>query len=381
MTQSHAAPSAVFTATLDLGIPSGPKAAIKDCIDIKGWQTICGSQTYADAPPAQDHAQVVADLLDHGWNILAKTNMHELAYGMTGVNAFTGTPLNPSWPDLIPGGSSSGSAVAVAAGLVDMAIGTDTGGSIRLPAACCGVIGLKPTFGLVSRQGATPAQSSLDCIGPFARDMDRIEAAMQAIAPSFAPQVLDVAPRLSRIKAQASTEVRETLLLALQDTGLSLPEVELPALEDAFTAAMTIIAAECHQAFGHLLAQAKPLGADIRSRLEAAAKVSADDIAAAEAIRSRFSAQVDAALQDCDALLLPALPSIPPSLEQAQDPKMVLPLSRFLRPFNLSGHPAIVLPMRSAGGMPVALQVIGRKHDDAKLCAIARWLVETLPRW
>ncbi len=134
------------------------------------------------------HADVVANLLSAGCRIVGKTKMHELAYGMTGINAFEGTPINPRYPDRIPGGSSSGSAAAVAAGLVDFAIGTDTGGSIRQPAICCGVIGFKPTFGRVSRKGALPAQSSLDCIGPFARNLSMIERAMSAIDPTFQPR-------------------------------------------------------------------------------------------------------------------------------------------------------------------------------------------------
>jgi amidase len=128
------------------------------------------AHVYADAPKAARHAVVVQALLDAGCVIVGKTTMHELAYGVTGVNGWSGTPLNPRFPDRVPGGSSSGSAVAVAANLVDFALGTDTGGSIRIPAASCGIVGLKTTFGRVSREGVHPRTSSLDCVGPFARD-------------------------------------------------------------------------------------------------------------------------------------------------------------------------------------------------------------------
>ena len=126
---------------------------------------------------------MVQALLDGGCRIIGKTSLHELAFGTTGINAWTGTPDNPLYPGRIPGGSSSGSATAVAAGLCDFSLGTDTGGSVRIPAACCGVFGLKPSFGRVSRRGVMPEQSTLDCVGPFARDMDMLIEAMGLIAP------------------------------------------------------------------------------------------------------------------------------------------------------------------------------------------------------
>jgi amidase len=162
-TATHAAADAVFVRPLALG-GDGLSVGVKDSIDIAGYPTQAGSATLEDAPAALAHAAVVQSLLDGGCRIVGKTNMHELAFGVTGINHFTGTPINPRYPDRVPGGSSSGSAVAVALGVVDFAIGTDTGGSIRIPASCCGVYGLKPTYGRVSRAGAHPATSSLDCI-------------------------------------------------------------------------------------------------------------------------------------------------------------------------------------------------------------------------
>ena len=138
-----------------------------------------------DKPSATKNAEVVERILAADCQITAKTNLHELAFGITGINPVFGTAINPQYPDLIPGGSSSGSAAAVAAGLADFTLGTDTGGSIRMPAACCGVYGFKPTFNRVSRQGIHPAMSSLDCVGPFAASVAMIETAMQIIDPSF----------------------------------------------------------------------------------------------------------------------------------------------------------------------------------------------------
>lgn len=141
-----------LTLPLDLG-GDGPHVAVKDVIDIAGTPTRAGSRAFADRPAAPTHARVVQSLLDAGCRIVGKTNMHELAFGMTGVNDWTGTPVNPRYPHLVPGRSSSGSATAVAAELCDWALGTDTGDSIRVPAACCGIVGLKPTFGRLSREG------------------------------------------------------------------------------------------------------------------------------------------------------------------------------------------------------------------------------------
>ncbi|KAB0648748.1 amidase, partial [Burkholderia territorii] len=155
-----------FIDTFTLGGP-GPTIAIKDTIDIAGHPTRAASRALADTPPAEQHADVVRLLLDAGWQIAGKANMHELAFGMTGINDYTGTPVNPQDPTRIPGGSSSGSASLVGLGAVDAALGTDTGGSIRGPAACCGVVGMKPTFGRVSRRGVAPAVTTLDCVGPF----------------------------------------------------------------------------------------------------------------------------------------------------------------------------------------------------------------------
>jgi len=163
--------SNILVEELNLGTAGGVTVAVKDCIDIAGYPTKSGSGALADRGPAKRHADVVEGILQGGGLIVGKANMHELAYGVTGINRVFGTPVNPRFPTFIPGGSSSGSAAAVAAGLARIAIGSDTGGSIRMPATCCGVFGLKPTFGRISRRGCEPAETSLDCIGPFAQDV------------------------------------------------------------------------------------------------------------------------------------------------------------------------------------------------------------------
>lgn len=368
-----------FVRRLDLG-RDGLTVAVKDCIDIAGSVTGCGSAAFADAEPARHHAAVVQAVLDAGCRIVGKTQMHELAYGMTGVNAACGTPVNPRWPDRIPGGSSSGSAVAVAAGLCDFAIGTDTGGSVRQPAICCGIYGMKPTFGRISRDGCHPRDSTLDCVGVLARDMPMLTRAMAAVDPSFVPVTLDRAPRLARVKSDLDHSIGEPLLYGLMEGVPQSTYITLDGMGDAFDAGMTLIGWETARAFGHLLDMGAPLGDDIRARLTAARGITRDAVDRAEQVRARFTAAVDAALRDTDALITPALPMIPPKLTEAGTPENVLPLTRFLRPFNLSGHPAIVLPVVPRPGcLPMGLQIIGAKGADATLCAIADWLARALP--
>ncbi|MET3614135.1 amidase [Rhizobium aquaticum] len=378
---SHQDAYGAFVSRVALGPQDGPTVAIKDCLDIEGMVTRCGSQALADAAPASAHADVVMNLLSAGCRIVGKTKMHELAYGVTGLNRFEGTPVNPAFPDRIPGGSSSGSAVAVAAGLVDFAIGTDTGGSIRQPAICCGVIGFKPTFGRVSRKGALPAQSSLDCIGPFARTLSMIERAMGAIDPSFQAETFNGPLHIGRLLLDDTVEPRMAEAMLAVEAGEDgvIEEIDLPLLAEAFKAGMTIIARETLAANAALLERPELLGEDVRKRLEAARSVTDADMAAAEDIRARFTADVDALLGRFDLLMTPALPLPPPLLSEAGEPAKVLTLTHYLRPFNLSGHPALVLPAATSDGLPSGIQLVAVKGADARLIAMARRLAETNP--
>lgn len=364
----------IVVESLQAGNASGPTLMVKDTIDIAGLATRAGSQALTSVEAATEHAEVVEQMISNGWQVVAKTNLHELAYGTTGINHWTGTALNPRYPERIPGGSSSGSAAAVAAGLCEVALGTDTGGSIRTPAACCGVIGLKPTFGRVSRRGVMPAVSSLDCVGPLARSMAAIVAAMQAMCADFGvlPEAADVLARLTigAVTTDGSAEVETTLAAALKALDLPLQAVELNGMSAAYDAGMTIINRETWNACGHLLDSGR-VGDDVAARLRAAANTSAADLAAAEQVRTEFTAEVDALLALTPVLALPTLPDIPVLLEQAADTRALLGMTRFVRPFNLSGHPAISLPLVSTAGLPVGLQLVAARGADEWLCAVA----------
>ncbi|MDY0745239.1 amidase [Paucibacter sp. R3-3] len=345
---------------------------VKDTIDVQGWPTRCGSRALADAAPAARDADVVAALRTAGWRITGKTKLHELAFGTTGLNAHDGTPLNPRWPALVPGGSSSGSAAAVAAGLVPMALGTDTGGSVRVPAACCGVLGLKPSFGLVSRRGVAPAASSLDCVGPIAADMPTLIAAMRAIAPGFELPALPATIRVGVLKVDAAAEIVQAVHGALDAwPGVQLQAVESPLFGAAYDAGLAIINRETWAACAALVETGR-VGADVEARLCKAALTTPDQVAAAEQVRSAFSAQIDALLERCDVLALPTLAEFPPRLEDAADTAAAVAMTRLVRPFNLSGHPAISLPLPAAARGPIALQLVAARGADGLLCAIAQ---------
>jgi amidase len=349
---------------------AGRSVAIKDSIDVAGWPTRAGSRAFADAAPAERHAGVVQALLDDGWQLIGKAGMHELAFGVTGINDWAGTPLNPQAPDRIPGGSSSGSAAIVAQGAADIAIGTDTGGSVRMPAACCGVYGFKPTFGRLSREGVQPANSTLDCVGPMAREIHGIVAAMAAMDHSFIPQPPARGYRIGVVAVDCATPVAEAMAEALQRSSWQCSTVHLPLLGAAFDAGLTVINVETWAAFGELTGQGL-LGADVEARLLKASATTAQALAEAESVRQAFSAQVDQLLEHFDALALPSLPRLPPLLEEVRNGAPVIDLTCFLRPFNLSGHPALSIPVACPGSpLKAGLQLVGRKGGDAQLCAI-----------
>ncbi len=347
--------------------------AVKDTLDIAGYPTRAGCPALAASPAAEQHADVVATLLGQDCVLTGKTTLHELAFGVTGINPWSGTPVNPRFPDLIPGGSSSGSAAVVASGEVDFALGTDTGGSVRMPAACCGILGLKPTYGRLSRAGVMPAHSSLDCVGIFARSSSVLRQVLTRLAiPVNAP--LTTLPAIGFIPA-ATVEIDSLLLNALAQIDLRPQQVDLPLLGDAHRAGLTVISHENWQAFSPLLSDDR-VSADVATRIRAGASIDTDALKSAEDIRRIFTAQVDAQLANTPLLALATLPELPPTLDEAQDPLTVVNLTRLVRPFNLSGHPALTLPMGELQGRPVALQLVAAKGEEGLLVQAAEWLAE-----
>lgn len=361
---------------LELG-GNGRTVMVKDTIDVAGHPTRASSRALEEAPDAERHADVVQALLDAGCRLTGKTSLHELAFGTTGLNAWTGTAENPRYPGRIPGGSSSGSAAAVAAGLCDFSLGTDTGGSVRVPAACCGVFGLKPTFGRISRAGVMPAATSLDCVGPFAASIDLLIEAMAAIDPTCKALPDVGAIRIGVVPVAANPEVRAALDTVLAAADFPLESTPLPGMQAAYDAGLAVINRETWNACGHLL-ETGLLGADIAARLLAARDTSDAELAEAEAVRAAFTAEVDAALARCPILALPTMPDYPARVADAADTRAAIGMTAFVRPFNLTGHPALSIPFEGASKLPVSLQLIAAKGADELLLAVARELVRRL---
>ncbi|MFT6045561.1 MAG: amidase [Arenicella sp.] len=373
----------IFISRLNINtapIANSLTVAVKDNIDVAGLKSTLGCAALESTEPATNNAVVVDSLIDAEFVLMGKVTMHELAFGMTGINHHAGTPMNTRYPEYIPGGSSSGSAAAVASGDVDVALGTDTGGSIRMPAACCGVVGLKPTFGRVSREGVHPKESVLDCVGPFAQTVGLIELCMRAIDPSFVAIEHDGEISIANIDVAVTPVVRDVFDSALKQivthAQVSLISAELPGLQRAFSAGMALIANEAAVAFGDL--PNDKLGADVSARLSTAKKLTESALHEAQIQKESFTQEVCRLLLNFDVLVMPTLPNLPLTLADAEKGLTDLEVSKFIRPFNVSGHPAITLPLNAALNVPVGMQLIGALGQDEKLCAIARRIESAL---
>ncbi|HYN99560.1 MAG TPA: amidase, partial [Actinomycetota bacterium] len=248
---------AVFTTRLAAG-GTGRPVAVKDLVDMAGLPTIAGCRALADTPPALEDAACLAGIRaaeNAGQlHIAGRTNLHELAFGITGINNWSGTPANPLDERRLPGGSSSGSAVAVALGIADVALGTDTGGSIRIPAACCGVAGLKTTHGRIDLRGVRPLAPSLDTVGPLARTVEDLVWGMQLLEPGFSLEGASPPPLLGRLRLSGDPTIDEAIDWVLAGAGFEVVEVQLPGWEQTAGDTMGVIASEAFDVNGHLLA-------------------------------------------------------------------------------------------------------------------------------
>jgi amidase len=361
---------ATYITRLDEGA-HGLRLAVKDLIDVRGTPTTAGSRAVSDgAEPAAADAPCMAGARAAGAVIVGKANLHELAYGASGVNGWFGTPVNPLDPGLVPGGSSSGSAVAVADGSADVAYGSDTGGSIRVPAACCGITGLKTTHGRIPLTGVWPLGPSLDTVGPMAADVAGVTTGMALLEPGFrvagAPAV-----RVGRLRlagADVDPRIDEAVDAALRRSELDLAEVGLDGWRAARRAADTIIDAEAAEVDGHLMAdpaaRAK-LSEQVRAALTEGAAVPAGQVAQARAFAVSWRAAVSALFRDVELLALPTMASFPPALEQASRFSYL----RLTIPVNLAGLPALALPVPAGGRVPASLQLIGPAGGEELLLA------------
>lgn len=351
----------------------GTRLAVKDLIDLAGLPTTAGSAAVEKtATPADRDAPCMAGARTAGAVIVGKVNLHELAFGASGVNGYFGTPVNPLDPQRVPGGSSSGSAVAVADGDADIAYGSDTGGSIRIPAAFCGVTGLKTTHGRIPLGGVWPLAPSLDTVGPMARDVAGVAAGMALLEPGF---VADVPPasRLGRIRPagiDVDPAIDAAVDAALARSGPAVTETVLPGWLAARETCNVIIdaeAAECNQALLMDPVRRDLLGSDVRARLEGGAAVAPGELAAARAVQPVWRDAMAKALSEVDLLVVPTVPVYPPLLADARG----VHYTTFTNPVNLAGFPAVAVPVPSSGRLPASLQLIGPPGSEALLLATA----------
>jgi amidase len=349
----------------------GVRLAVKDLIDVVGVPTTAGSRAVAEfAEPAGRDAACMAGARAAGAAIVGKANLHELAYGGAGINEWFGTPVNPLDPDLLPGGSSSGSAVAVAVGDADVAYGSDTGGSIRIPSAFCGVTGLKTTHGRVPLDGVWPLAPSLDTVGPIARDVAGVVTGMALLEPGF---LVDAPParRVGRIRPagfEITASIDQAVDAAIASSGLEVTEIDLLGWLEAREACGVVIDAEAVWSNRALLADPAKrglIGENVRARLTAADAVSGASLARARALQIRWREVMTAALRTVELLVLPTVPFYPPPLAAAPG----MHFNAFTSPVNLSGFPALALPVPGEHRLPASLQLIGPHGAEALLLA------------
>jgi aspartyl-tRNA(Asn)/glutamyl-tRNA(Gln) amidotransferase subunit A len=375
------------------GVPYGPK----DLYATRGVRTTGGSRILADSVPAAD-STVVARLGAAGLIVLGKLNMHEFAYGPEGLNAHYGDAMNPWDGDAhrVAGGSSSGSGAAVAAGLCPGALGSDTGGSIRIPSSLCGIAGIKPTYGRVSRAGVLPLSWSMDHAGPMARTVEDCALMLRAMAGyDPADPTTSVLPvpdygaaltgdvkglRVGLLRAHfvdaAAPEVRDAVLAAartLEGAGARVDEVSLTQIPHVAAASFAVVAVEALAYHAEWMrTRAADYQPDVRERLRMGALVSGLQYVRGQQVRQLVRQEVAAALATRDVLLAPTTPIAATRLgetrvELGDGPSDVRSaLIRFTRPFNLSGHPACSVPCGfTTGGLPIGMQFVGRPFDEA----------------
>jgi amidase len=355
---------------------TGPRVAVKDLIDVAGVPTTAGSRAVErTAAPASADAACLAGARAAGARIVGKTNLHELAMLPLGTNQWFGTPVNPLDPALIPGGSSSGSAVAVASGEADVALGSDTGGSVRVPAACCGVAGLKTTHGRVPLDGVWPLAPSLDTVGPMAASVAGLVTGMQLLEPGF---TVSAAParRIGRLRTAARPEIEEAV-----DEALRAAEFEVVTLDwDGFAAGTniftTIFVTEAWES-DHSLAEAHPdgVGDDVRELLSLIELFRPG----LEEARSQVAAWRQSLLDlfgNVDLIALPTMPVFPHRLADLTPDSLVnvvVEVTRYTGLFNLAGTPCTAQPVRAAGSpVPASLQLVGPMGGEELLLATAR---------
>lgn len=378
-----------LAAGVDRGPFHGVPIALKDLFYTRGVRTTGGSLIFRDFIPEYD-ARVVGKLKTAGAICVGKTNLHELAYGVTSKNPHYGFVLNPLDTSRIAGGSSGGSAALVAGRFVPMALGTDTGGSIRIPASYCGNVGLKPTYGRVSRHGVLPLAFSLDHVGPLGSSVEDCALTMNAIAdcsPDFdLPALADLrgirigVPKnfyFDRIDAEVRVAVHESIAEIERQHG-SISELQVPDIEEANVAARVVQMAETAALYAHCTDPAM-FGPDVWALIQQGKMIAGHEYVNAQRIRTLFRREFDALWKKVDVLVTPATPVSAPRIEEdtvqigpyREDTRLAS--TRLVRAINFIGEPALSMPCgKTAAGLPIGLQLISPPFSEPKLLQIAK---------
>lgn len=374
------------------GIP----VALKDLFETAGVRTTAGALFFKDHVPTRD-AFVVGKVRAAGAQFIGKTNTHEIALGVTTVNPHFGTCLNPWDNTRIPGGSSGGSAVAVATGMATAALGTDTGGSIRIPSSLCGVVGLKPTYGRVSLRGVLPLSWNLDHVGPLTRCVTDAAILLQVLGgyDEDDPQCADVPVddyvrhledgasglRIALVSGSCVEECDPEILEALGNAaellgrlGAAVSKVRLEYLRDAALANGQMTQADAATYHRERLSKHPEMfGADVRQRLETGRDLSAADYVLARRTQAEIKRQLGRLFGEFDILMLPTTPAAAPLIDTDDAVECARRLTRFTAPFNLTGFPAISVPCGFTGvGLPIGLQMVAAPWNEARLLQAAR---------
>jgi len=375
-------------AGITLGPLDGAIVSIKDLFDVAGEPTRAGSKVLVDAPPAVTDAAVVRRLRAAGAVIVAKTNMVEFAFSVIGLNPHYGTPGNPADRTRVPGGSSSGAAVAVADGMCEIAIGTDTGGSTRVPAAFCGVVGYKPTKSRVPTEGAFPLSYTFDSVGPIARSVAACAAA-DAVMAGDDPWTLEPAPleglRFGIPQGLPLRDLDQTVAARFSEAtkelarrGVRLSDELLPLLDDMVrvNSKATFSVAESYSIHRERLAtRAADYDPFVRSRIELGRMLSAADYMLMLRDRTDLVRAMDARLSDLDALVLPTSPIVAPTMAEVSNSEVLtgknLLVIRNPAIANFFDLCAISLPLPRAGALPVGLMLVARNGHDRRLFRMA----------
>jgi len=361
-------PEGIFLAHAEDASP-GTRLAVKDLFDTAGLTTTYGSAVFADHVP-RETAEAVRLLETGGYATVGKTNLHEFAYGVTSVNPHFGTVPNPLHAGRIAGGSSGGSAAALAAGLADAALGTDSGGSIRIPAACCGVVGFKPTHGLVPLEGCFPLAPSFDHAGPMARDVATCARMMESLVHGFDRSSVDSLEDvevgiawLDGCDRLVRDRIEEAAALFPRRRPVDVPLVDVAG--QAFMREVADVHRELFTEYSDLY------GSDVRRKVQRCLEVSDGEYADAVERRDEYRERFSEALDGLDLLVTPTLALVAPSVGGSDDDALRFRILERTYPINAVGWPALALPCGPAeDGLPASVQLVGRPGADALVLAV-----------